>query len=128
MKVNVEEVTKTNEKIIVSFESDYGLASATWLGRPPKPGNQYFVEIDFDDTLQEDSNFRRTACVEPSMWVSGDTVHFVALVEDVFKDELTATLRFGSALVLVDYDGSFPSTGTWIEVYVKEFRLNNMDV
>jgi len=126
MNITVTAIDELNDLPIVRFTCEYGSALAEWLGEPPAANNQYHVELDSDETLSVGSNFKLTESTAPRIWMSGANVRMVVVVEGVYEDTSTVSLRFGNSVMLMDYDGDFPSAGTWVELCIREPRLNNI--
>lgn len=49
MRVKLDSVTVSDEKIIVDFSTTFGAATATWKAPLPIIGEEYDVELDIDD-------------------------------------------------------------------------------
>jgi hypothetical protein len=49
VEVKLKSVIVTNGKIVVSFSTTFGTATATWNAPLPNVGDEYDVELDIDD-------------------------------------------------------------------------------
>ncbi len=127
MRIDLTEVDESKGEPFVQFRSEYGTASANWMGARPAVNRQYDVELDCEETLIENSTFKPADLPKPQIWMVGQKVHITAIVEEAYEETLTGTLRLGDSMILVDYEGVFPASGTWIELIIEDFRLNNID-
>jgi len=108
----------------VVFSSPYGSAQAEWIGeRPPPKVAELHVELEIEQTLVFGENTKQATLQEPSIHQREDSIVIAAEIDSVFSESETACLRIGDSLVLVDYEGSFPSPHSWIEVQVSCLKI-----
>jgi hypothetical protein len=126
MKITLTAILGSNGELIVQFASEYGEATAGWIGAAPAPNCQYDVELDCDETLMENTNFKLADSPNPRIVMDGEMIQLTTVVEGVYEDTSTATLRLGDSVLLVDYEGTFPSVGIWIELRIRKLSLNDI--
>jgi hypothetical protein len=125
MKVLITNLQCINERRLVEFECEYGMGFGNWLSVAPQTGNEYEVELDCDDVLQIGENTQLSNEKQFAMGATKLGTSFTATVEDVY-DNGTASLRFGGGIMIIEFEGDFPATGTWLDVSTSRLGLNDI--
>jgi hypothetical protein len=120
--ITITSVTNTDSSSIIEYICQYGTGRGAWTIGLPQIGQEYDVELDFDQPLHVGVNIRLADDDAPRICSSEYDITFVARIENIF-DEDTASLRLGDSLILVDYEGVFPTIGTWVEVKLPQIEL-----
>lgn len=122
MQLNITSVTDATPVSIVEFTCPYGAGRGRWATGVPKLGQEYDVELDFNDPLRIGVNVEVTDNEIPSIRNSDHQITIVAKVEDLFDDH-TGSLRLGESLILVEFEGVLPVVETWVEIRLPEIEL-----
>ena len=101
MKVKIVRVQPEPEAVSVTFSCCCGEGAGRWVGAPPNPGAEYFVEFDSDDQLRIGENARildiplqRVALANAGMEICG--------ILDAVSEEETGRFRFGDGVIELD--------------------------
>ena len=125
MRIVLTEINGSTDNQRVGFKCDYGFGVAQWLSDSPVVETEYEVEIDCDDVLRLGLNAQPTDEIDYRIASNGQCTTFVAKVEDVYDDGMVA-LRFGIAIIVVEFEGNSPTKDTWIEVTTNRMELNDV--
>lgn len=112
----------STDGLSVRFDSAYGEGFGRWMEGVPVVGNEYHVEFDIDSPLRIGENLRITKEEKARININQKDLIIVAKVDNAFDDG-SASLRMGDSLLLVEYESSFPSVGSWIEISISEIDI-----
>jgi len=115
MWITVDAILRSDPTPIIQFSCAFGTGHGSWETGVPQVDRGYYVEFDFMHPLVPGVNTKHALRGSPHIGHVDDCTTIVAVIEDVHEN-CTASLRFGSSLILVEYRGTFPARRTWIEV------------
>jgi hypothetical protein len=127
MNITVTSVAIADSRPLTGFICRYGVGRGIWTTGVPRLDQEYDVEFDIDQPIRVGLNTKVTKDEVTRIYNSEHQITLVAKVEDVFENE-TASLRFGDSLILVEYGGDFPTTGTWVEVTLPQIEISDTGI
>jgi hypothetical protein len=113
MRITIKSIVDEKLKKI-QFSSDFGDATAIWIGDLPVYGKDYFVEMDTTGILTFGQDIDVSFVREFKIMQSNDEIIFNAQLEEIV--EAGATLRLGDSLVLIETRGTPFSTDSFVKV------------
>jgi hypothetical protein len=123
--VITEPTSKSAVKHTVYMQSTFGSMSAVWLGKAPKIGERYTVEIEdiliwgSDITLQEGKEYR--------LFERDEQKYFWGWIERIDEDGLLM-LKVGTSLLMVDTIGEPLVQSGFVEIKASNVSIYNEDV
>lgn len=122
MRVKVVESTSQQETVTVRFSSEFGEATASWIGACPPTNTEHDVEFSIAEPIfiwqRNEGAKDKTDLIE----MTHDGVRICAKVDGVDADGLVA-LRLRDSLIQVESRGPTPPIGIHVCIVVKAITL-----
>ena len=115
MKVKILDVQEESTGNIVSFCSEYGSASAIWMGRCPEKNSEYFVEIEIPEKLKWEKHIVVATEHSYALGSFSEGIYFVGVLEGVGEDGCCC-LRVGDSIVLLEIEGGPIVEGVFVQI------------
>ena len=121
MQITILDKEQVNGNWRDAFSSEFGVASAEWVGKEPTVGENAAVELEFQGEVRiaeiDEPNF--------SLLANADDVNPVlitAMLESITEDGV-GILRMGKDLLLCDLNEKQLRPGYWVEVAASKLLL-----
>ena len=101
MKVKIIHVQVEPKAVSVTFSCCCGEGAGIWVGAPPSPGAEYFVEFDSDDQLRIGENARILDIPLQRVALADAGMAICSILDAVWEGE-TGRFRFGDGAIELD--------------------------
>jgi len=125
MRIRVNKILTDKPEVTVLFITDYGDAKALWVGDTPIENQEYYVEVDVNDTLAwgkdviEAENYYTIRLEDDQVYISG-------ILESVDSDGYTV-LRIGESFIPFMASGHPLLLNSLIELSTRSVSLTPID-
>lgn len=127
MKIVVTDVKSRDKSQVVEFQCDFGAGQGVWLSASPYIGHVYNIEIDCNDNFCLGHNVKLSESSWYSITFDDTTAKLTAKIEDIYDDGIIA-IRFGDAVMVVEFDGNVPSKDSWVDMTTNQLELNDVSL
>lgn len=121
MKIKVEKVNRQDDKASVFFSTEYGTAHAIWNGDTPERDNEYFVELEIEETLTWGINLIRSENENFAIGMEEDKYCIIGYLESTEEDGYSV-LRLGESIISLMVEGT-PLTDVFVRAMPREVKV-----
>ena len=118
-------LTTTERNPRIAFATPWGDGQGIWIGRAPRVGDRYAVELEIADVLRWGKTIVGSDHAACRLAVEDDTVIVDGLLEHVEPTGTTdvCTIRLDTSLMMVETIGSVPLPGCYVRLSVSNLQL-----
>jgi hypothetical protein len=82
MKIKIIKVGHIEDKIIVNFQTPFGQALGTWIGKTPKVEKEYFVELEIEEKIELGINIEKNEKMRTMISYENSVVKIYGKIEE----------------------------------------------
>ncbi|MFX1449915.1 MAG: hypothetical protein ACFFCM_03665 [Promethearchaeota archaeon] len=130
MEIKVRRIIEqSNDKIIISFETDFGSGVAEWDGEAPKVGSKYFIEFTIDDKFVWGENVSKALEKEPLIDYQQNNLIIQGKINQIYDDGVIIISLAPSNSIMLDLKSTnFIKSGDFVKIIASKVKIFNSNI